>query len=80
MTARCESCTAGPTGEAGHEALAYYVSGPYPGHNIFNCTTCDERWIRHCGFVEKFAWTRYETQFPIRRPWNQVATPRPVHS
>jgi len=78
MNVPCERCTAGPIGEAGHEALAFYVSGPYPGHHIFNCTRCDERWIRHCGFVERFAWTRYEAQFPIRRPRTEPMLPRVV--
>jgi hypothetical protein len=76
MNAPCERCTAGPTGETGHEALAFYVVGPYPGHNIFNCTICGERWIRHCGLVERYGWTRYSTQFQIRRPRTQQPVPR----
>ena len=59
-TTLCAACTAGPTGEAGHSALAFYVEGPYPGHHIFKCSQCDERWIRHYGSTaERFAWTRY---------------------
>ena len=68
MTELCERCITGPTGETGHESLAFYVMGPYPGHHIFSCTICDERWIRHCGLVERFAWTKYSTQFQIRKP------------
>ena len=78
MNEPCERCNAVPTGEAGHEALAFYVSGPYPGHHIFNCANCGERWIRHCGSVERFAWTRYATQFAIRRP--RVEAPRAIPS
>ena len=56
----CASCTEGPAGEAGHGSLAFYVGGPFPGHNIYKCTRCDERWIRHYGStVQPFAWTRY---------------------
>ena len=78
MNEPCARCNEVPTGEAGHEALAFYVSGPYPGHHIFNCASCGERWIRHCGVTERFAWTRYATQFSIRRP--RVETPRVVAS
>ena len=69
MNIPCPSCSAGPKGEGGHAALAYYVEGPYPGHHIFHCTTCSERWIRHYGSeTERFAWTRYNTQFTLRKP------------
>ena len=77
MTAMCERCTAGPAGETGHEALAFYVGGPFPGHHIFNCANCDERWIRHRGIAERYGWTRYATQFPIRKP-RPVPAPRPA--
>jgi hypothetical protein len=73
-TTLCVSCTTGPTGETGHAGLAFYVGGPYPGHSIFKCGRCDERWIRHYGStVQKFAWTRYGDQFEVR-------TPRPVEA
>lgn len=67
----CQSCTEGPKGEAGHPMLVFYVGGPYPGHNIFRCALCDERWIRHYGSsAEPFAWTRYvrETRIPTSWP------------
>ena len=67
-TTLCASCAKGPTGETGHDALEFYVVGPYPGHSIFNCTDCGERWIRHYGMGERHGWTRYTLQFPIRRP------------
>ena len=68
-TNSCISCTEGPTGEAGHGSLAYYVEGPYPGHHIFKCNQCGERWIRHYGDPEqKFAWTRYGAMFNVRTP------------
>jgi hypothetical protein len=67
----CQRCTAGPSGENGHEGLAFYVGGPYPGHHIFNCTDCDERWIRHCGVSERYGWTRYSAQFEVRKPRTQ---------
>lgn len=72
----CERCTHGPTGDSGHEALEFYVVGPYPGHSIFNCVTCGERWIRHCGTTERHGWTRYELQFAIRKPRDPVARAR----
>lgn len=68
MTQPCHQCTAGPTGETGHADLDFYVVGPYPGHRIYNCHACGERWIRHYGAVERFAWTRYATQFQMRKP------------
>lgn len=70
MSALCERCEAGAKGEQGHDALDFYVSGPYPGQNIFKCLTCDERWIRHYGGASRFGWTRYSVQFPanIRKP------------
>ena len=68
MNVLCQKCSEGPSGETGHAALAYYVEGPYPGHQIFNCLQCNERWIRHYGStVERFAWTRYATQFTMRK-------------
>lgn len=80
MHAMCDRCAAGPEGEPGHPALAFYVMGPYPGHHIFNCTTCNERWIRHCGLVERYAWTRYAAQFPMRKPQLGKLAARTVHS
>jgi hypothetical protein len=75
-TTRCASCIEGPKGEAGHPALAFYVGGPYPGHHIFKCSQCDERWIRHYGSTaEPFAWTRYSDQVSVREP-----RPDPAHS
>lgn len=77
MNELCASCNAGPSGEAGHNALAYYVEGPYPGHHIFQCTQCNDRWIRHYGSTtERFAWTRYASQFPTRRPQPDAVLPR----
>lgn len=68
-TIPCLRCNEGPTGEAGHGALAFQVGGPYPGQHIFRCSQCDERWIRHYGSPEKkFAWTRYCEQFAVRTP------------
>ena len=68
-TTLCASCTSGPSGEAGHAAFTYYVEGPYPGHHIFKCGRCNERWIRHYGSTaERFAWTRYSLQFTTRVP------------
>lgn len=65
-TTQCVSCSAGPSGEAGHGALAFYVGGPWPGHHIFKCGECDERWIRHYGSVhDRFAWTLYSPQFAL---------------
>jgi hypothetical protein len=64
IKALCATCSAGPKGEAGHGALAFYVAGPYPGQQIFKCSACDGRWIRHYGSdVEPFAWTRYSDDF-----------------
>ena len=68
MTTLCTSCTQGAHGESGHDALEFYVVGPYPGHSIFNCKVCGERWIRHSGETERHGWTRYELQFAIRKP------------
>ncbi len=70
MNTLCEQCTRGPQGEAGHEALVFYVGGPYPGHHIFNCTKCGERWIRHHGVEVRYGWTRYALQFAggVRKP------------
>ena len=73
-TTLCQRCTQGPTGEAGHETLEFYVGGPYPGHNIFNCTQCGERWIRHAGAGdERYGWTRYAEQFEMRKPRDPAA-------
>jgi len=67
-TTLCTACIQAPTGEAGHRSLEFQVEGPYPGHRIFKCKLCSERWIRHYGSIsEKHAWTRYSEQFPIRR-------------
>lgn len=74
MSEPCKRCAAGAAGDKGHEALAFYVMGPYPGHHIFNCVDCGERWIRHAGDTERHGWTRYAERFPIRRP-----RPSPVH-
>lgn len=70
MIESCEQCVVRPTGETGHGALEYYVGGPYPGHHIFKCRECGERWIRHHGDVERYAWTRYSDRFPasLRKP------------
>lgn len=59
----CPRCVEGARGTEGHSSLAYYVTGPYPGHNIFKCRDCGERWIRHYGGTNIFAWTRYALQF-----------------
>lgn len=68
MSDACSQCLEGAKGELGHAALAFYVTGPYPGQHIYKCTTCDERWIRHCGLDERFGWTRYAEQIPMRKP------------
>ena len=61
----CELCAAGPRGEAGHPHLRLYVGGPYPGHHIFRCGSCNDRWIRHYGDDEtRYAWTRHAEKFP----------------
>jgi hypothetical protein len=71
----CLSCTEGPAGEAGHAGLEFYIEGPFPGHHIFKCATCDERWIRHYGSpTGRRAWTRYSQLFVMRKP--QVDMPR----
>jgi hypothetical protein len=68
-TTTCLSCSNGPSGKEGHQALVLQIEGPYPGHHIFRCGTCDERWIRHYGSAgERFGWTRFATQFPARIP------------
>jgi hypothetical protein len=66
----CEKCQTSPEGEHGHASLAFYVGGPYPGHHIFNCKQCGERWIRHAGMDTRYGWTRYALQFAgsIRKP------------
>lgn len=74
MTAACAHCAGTLAGETGHEALEFYVGGPWPGQHIFRCTVCDERWIRHSGESEKYGWTRYSTQFEMRTP--RASTPR----
>ncbi len=74
-TTRCESCIQGPSGESGHATLVFQVEGPFPGHHIFRCTTCDERWIRHYGSPEaRHAWTRYGELFETRTP--KAVSPR----
>jgi hypothetical protein len=68
-TPSCNSCTQGPKGEGGHDALTFQVEGPVPGHHIFRCTVCDERWIRHYGSpTERFMWTRYSDVLERRLP------------
>jgi hypothetical protein len=67
-TTMCERCAGAIAGENGHDALEFYVGGPWPGHHIFRCTVCDERWIRHSGVSERYSWTRYSVQFPKRAP------------
>ena len=68
-TTLCASCTAGPSGERGHDSLSFYVEGPYPGHRIFKCVACNERWIRHYGSTaQPFAWTRYSHLVQTRTP------------
>jgi hypothetical protein len=63
-TPLCPSCGEGPKGERGHDALAFYVDGPYPGQQIFRCNKCDGRWIRHYGSTaERFAWTRFSEEY-----------------
>ncbi len=65
----CKSCCEGPTGEAGHDDLVFYVGGPFPGHHIFKCNRCDERWIRHYGSDgEPFAWTRFSREARLATP------------
>ena len=79
-TTTCVNCTDSPKGEAGHGALAFYVEGPYPGHRIFKCNGCDERWIRHYGnTTERFAWTRYGSVFDTRTPRADPVRPRASH-
>ena len=71
MTQLCEQCLQGASGETGHSGLSFYVSGPYPGHNIYKCGACNERWIRHLGTTERYGWTRYALQLGaagIRQP------------
>ena len=68
-TIQCKSCMEGPSAESGHDGLVFQVQGPFPGHYIFRCTTCDERWIRHYGSPEaRHAWTRYHQLFAMRTP------------
>lgn len=77
MNTLCDKCSLGAQGEAGHDALAFHLDGPYPGHRIFRCGECDERWIRHHGGEVRFGWTRYALQFAagIRQP--MAITSRP---
>ena len=64
----CLPCSTSPQGEAGHPHLRFYVGGPYPGHQIFKCDLCGERWIHHYGSHEQpHAWTRFAEQFPLSR-------------
>ena len=74
MNAMCEKCSQGAQGEDGHSGLAFYVEGPYPGHRIFRCGDCDERWIRHFSGEEGRGWTRYALQFAtgIRQPIDAI--------
>jgi hypothetical protein len=68
-TSLCPACEGPPKGKEGHDGLEHQVEGPYPGHHIFKCAVCSERWIRHYGSVEdKFAWSRYNLQFTMRVP------------
>lgn len=68
MSGDCSKCLEMPSGETGHADLTFYVVAPYPGHHVFQCTICDERWIRHLGLTERFAWSRYADQFQMRKP------------
>ncbi|HYC36306.1 MAG TPA: hypothetical protein VEC19_07775 [Usitatibacter sp.] len=78
MSTSCKMCAEGPVSDDGHAALAFYVQGPYPGHHIFKCGACDERWIRHYGSTtERFGWTRYNRQF-VTGPRNFNNAPRPA--
>ena len=68
-TTLCARCSEAPSGEGGHGALSYHMEGPVPGHHIYMCTHCGERWIRHYGSPEeKFAWSRYSLKFTVRIP------------
>jgi len=72
----CTACSSEPSGEAGHEALAFYVEGPFPGRHIFKCRECSERWIRSYGSPDvRFAWSRYSDQYETRTP---RADPQPA--
>ena len=63
--APCERCSEGPREETGHARLVLHLSGPYPGHHIFKCADCGERWIRHYGDeTVRHAWTRHVQAFP----------------
>jgi hypothetical protein len=65
-TKPCAKCSEGPKGEAGHDALKFYVEGPFPAQHIFKCDECGERWIRHYGSTaERFAWTRYDLRSKV---------------
>ena len=67
-TENCLPCSQSPKGETGHSNLRFYVGGPYPGHQIFKCELCGERWIRHYGDLEeRHAWTRFTQQFGATR-------------
>lgn len=69
MDGLCKACAAGASGENGHEGLVFYVGGPYPGHHIYKCAECGERWIRHYGNLdERYGWVRYALQFAMRKP------------
>jgi transposase-like protein len=69
-TIPCTPCTQSPSGEGGHPALSQQVEGPFPGHHIYLCSHCGERWIRHYGSpAERFAWTRYSAQTPHAYAW-----------
>ena len=74
-TTPCMHCTSELSGEEGHRALKFYVDGPFPGHRIFRCVACDERWIRHGGPEGGIAWTRYGDRFPVRKPLASAMPP-----
>lgn len=75
MNVPCALCATGAGGDSGHQDLDFHMAGPYPGHQIFKCRECQERWIRHYGMSERFGWTRYAEQFPT---WRNPARPRTV--
>jgi len=67
-TTLCSSCTEAPQGEAGHGELSFYIEGPFPGHRIFRCASCDARWIRHYGSeAVRFAWTQFSDDLRTSR-------------
>lgn len=79
MNVPCALCAAGAGGDTGHGDLDFHMAGPYPGHHIFKCRGCEERWIRHHGLTERFGWTRYGEQFPTwRKPTQPVRVSKGV--